>query len=106
MTESLVVLITAPSQETAVALGRALVEERLAACANLLPGVRSIYQWEGKVCDEAEVLLIVKTQRPLFEKLEARVKALHPYSVPEIIGLPIEAGHAPYLKWIADSVEM
>ena len=104
MTEGLVVLITAPSQEKAAELGRAVVEERLAACANLVPGVRSIYRWEGKVCDDAEVLLVLKTRRELFERLEARVKALHPYSVPEIIGLPIEAGHAPYLKWIADAV--
>ncbi len=105
MTDSLVVLITAPSQEKAAELGRAVVEERLAACASLVPGIRSIYRWEGKVCEDAEVLLIVKTRRERFERLEARVKALHPYSVPEIIALPIEAGHAPYLKWIAGAVD-
>lgn len=103
--QSIVVLITAPSAEKAAELGRAIVEERLAACANIVPGVRSIYRWEGKVCDDAEVLMVVKTQQALFDRLEARVKALHPYDCPEIIALPIVRGHAPYLQWIADSVE-
>lgn len=103
--QSIVVLITAPSAEKAAELGRAIVEERLAACANIVPGVRSIYRWEGKVCDDAEVLMVVKTQQALFDRLEARVKGLHPYDCPEIIALPIVRGHAPYLQWIADSVE-
>ncbi len=101
MTDAVVVFITAPSQETAVTLGRALVEERLAACANIVPGLRSIYHWQGKVCDEPEVLVILKTRRDLFEALRARARELHPYQVPEIVALPILAGHRDYLDWLA-----
>lgn len=102
-TEALVVLVTAPSLEVAVSLGRTLVEERLAACANIVPGLRSIYQWEGKVCDDAELLLLIKTQADRWEELRARIAALHPYTTPEIIALPVVAGHAPYLSWLAES---
>jgi len=98
-----VVLVTAPSAEKAAELARQLVEERLAACGNVVTGVRSIYRWEGKVQDEAEALLILKTRAELFEPLRARVAALHPYSCPEILALPVVAGHAPYLDWLAAS---
>jgi len=101
MTEALVVFVTTPTAERAAELARALVEERLAACGNVVPGLRSIYRWEGKVHDEGEALLVLKTTRARFEALRERVLALHPYQVPEVIALPIEAGSAPYLAWIA-----
>jgi periplasmic divalent cation tolerance protein len=100
MTDALVVLVTAPTAEKAAEIARALVEERLAACGNVVPGLRSIYRWEGKVQDETEALLVLKTARDRFDALRARVLALHPYDVPEVIALPIEAGSAPYLAWI------
>jgi periplasmic divalent cation tolerance protein len=101
MTDALVVLVTAPSADQAAALARALVEERLAACGNVIPGLRSIYRWEGQVQDEPEALLVLKTTRSRFEALRERVLALHPYEVPEVIALPVEVGSAPYLAWIA-----
>lgn len=104
MTSAIVVLVTAPSTEKAAELAKALVEEALAACGNIIPGVRSIYRWEGKLCDDAEVLLVLKTERHLFEALRTRVLALHPYSTPEVIALPVEAGHPPYLEWLTASV--
>ncbi len=97
----LVVLITTPTPEVAAQIARALVEERLAACGNVVPGLRSIYRWEGMIHDDAEALLVLKTTRDRFEALRERALALHPYDVPEVIALPIEAGSAPYLEWIA-----
>ena len=102
-TGAVLVLVTAPSAEKAAELARTLVEEELAACGNIVPGLRSIYRWEGQVQDEPEVLLILKTRGELFEQLRERVVALHPYQVPEVIALPIQAGHAPYLEWIRTS---
>jgi periplasmic divalent cation tolerance protein len=101
VTDALVVLVTAPDPEKAAEIARTLVEERLAACGNVLSGLRSIYRWEGNVQDEREALLLLKTTRARFEALRARVLALHPYQVPEVIALPVEAGSAPYLAWIA-----
>jgi periplasmic divalent cation tolerance protein len=100
MTDVLVVFVTTPSQEKAAELARTLVEERLAACGNVLPGVRSIYRWEGKVEDDAEVLLLLKTTRERFPALRDRVLALHPYRVPEVIALPVETGSDGYLAWV------
>lgn len=97
------VLVTAPSVEKAARIARALVVERLAACGNVVPGVRSFFRWEGKVRSEPEVLLVLKTTRDRFQELRARVLSLHPYQVPEVVALPIEAGHAAYLDWIASS---
>ncbi len=102
MTDAIVVLVTTPSPERATEIARALVEERLAACGNVVPGLRSIYRWEGKVQDDAEALLVLKTTRARFDALRDRVLALHPYEVPEVIALPVEAGSARYLAWIAD----
>jgi periplasmic divalent cation tolerance protein len=101
VTDALLVLVTAPDPDKAAEIARALVEERLAACGNVLSGLRSIYRWEGKVQDEPEALLLLKTTRARFEALRARVLALHPYQVPEVIALPVEAGSAAYLAWIA-----
>lgn len=100
-TDALVVLVTAPSADQAASLARALVGERLAACGNVVPAIRSIYWWEGKVQDEPEALLVLKTTRARFDALRERVLALHPYQVPEVIALPVEAGSAAYLAWLA-----
>jgi periplasmic divalent cation tolerance protein len=100
-TDALVVLVTAPTAERAAELARALVTERLAACGNVVPGLRSIYRWEGKVQEDDEVLLVLKTTRARFDALRDRVLALHPYEVPEVIALAVEAGSARYLAWIA-----
>jgi periplasmic divalent cation tolerance protein len=102
MSESIVVLVTCGSEEEATKIANSLVEERLAACVNIISHVRSIYRWEGKICDEKEWLLIMKTQKKRFEVLEKKVKSLHSYSVPEIIALPIVEGSASYLKWLIE----
>ncbi len=94
------VLVTAPDRKTARRLSRALVGERLAACANVVGGLRSIYRWKGKVRDDAEVLLVIKTRRALFRRLAARVQELHPYSIPEVLALPVAGGNVSYLAWL------
>jgi periplasmic divalent cation tolerance protein len=100
--EPIVVFVTCGSEEEAVIISNALVEERLAACVNLISPVRSIYRWEEKICDEKEWLLIIKTQRKRFQEIETRVKSLHSYSVPEIISLPIVEGSSSYLNWLVE----
>jgi periplasmic divalent cation tolerance protein len=87
----------------AEAMAGALVEERFAACANIVPGLTSIYRWEGKLCRDREVLVLLKTRRPRFAALARRVRELHPYSVPEIIALPVGLGASAYLAWVAES---
>jgi periplasmic divalent cation tolerance protein len=96
-----VLLTTLPSREDARRLANILVEEKLAACVQLLP-IESFYRWEGKVQNEGEVLLFIKTRTALFDTAIARIKASHPYTVPEIVGWPFSAGHQPYLDWITD----
>jgi len=96
------VLITAGSEVEAMKIASALVERRLVACVNVLPGIRSIFQWEGKIMEEQECLLIAKTVDKAFERVVTEVKALHSYSVPEVIALPIQDGLPEYLSWIGD----
>lgn len=105
MGDEIVVLITTSSGDEAVLIGKALVEGRLAACANIVPDVRSLFFWEGKTRDQRETLLIVKSRLPHMEKLIARVRALHSYTVPEIIALPIVAGSRDYLNWLQDTTK-
>src|SRR5262245_24119910 len=95
-----VAFATAPDEGVAERIARALVEERLAACANLVPRVRSIYRWNGEVQDDREVLLVIKTRADRVEALAERVRALHPYELPELIVIPIAGGLAPYLDWV------
>ena len=95
-----VVLMTAPDAEVAQRIARALVEERLAACVNVVSGVRSIYRWQGAVEDDAELLLVAKTAAARCEALAARVEALHPYELPEIVVLPVRGGGERYLDWV------
>lgn len=92
--------VTAPSEAEAARIGRVLVEERLAACVNILPGMRSIYRWQGRVEEAAEAVLIAKTRADRFTALSARVRQLHPYELPCITALRVEAGDAGYLDWI------
>ena len=99
----IVVLVTCPSRKVGEELGRTLVGERLAACVNIVPGLTSIYRWQGKICRDAEILLVIKTRRTRLPALIPRVRALHPYSVAEIIALPVLAGSAPYLSWVRES---
>jgi periplasmic divalent cation tolerance protein len=105
MADEIIVLITASSKEEAVKLGTALVEERLAACVNIVPEVRSLFSWEGKTQDERETLLIAKSRQPLLRQLVSRVKSLHSYTVPEVIALPIVGGSEDYLAWLSESTK-
>lgn len=100
----IVLLSTLPSPEKAAEVARILVEERLAACVSLVPAVRSIYRWQGAVQDDAETLAILKTTRGRAEALRARLIELHPYEVPEVLALPVDGGHAPYLAWVGAQV--
>lgn len=97
-----VVFVTVPNADVAVALAKTLVAEKLVACVNILPGLRSIYVWDGKPCDETEFLCVLKTRRALFPAVRDRVTALHPYQVPEIIALPLVEGNLPYLAWLRE----
>ncbi|MDI6745261.1 MAG: divalent-cation tolerance protein CutA [Thermodesulfovibrionales bacterium] len=103
--ESIVVFITASNENEAANIARALVEGRLAACVNIVGNLRSIYSWQGKVEDESEVLMIVKTRKKLFHSLSQKVREMHSYSVPEIIALPIVEGSEDYLKWLKEATE-
>lgn len=98
--DSLVVFCTASSRDEAETIARAMVEERLAACANIVPSVTSIFRWEGRIEMEAEVLIIMKTRRRQLDRLVERVKDLHSYEVPEIIALPVVGGSDAYLEWV------
>lgn len=102
MPEYIVVLITAPNEEEAANIAKELVGAQLAACVNIIRGLRSLYRWQGKIEDEDEVLMVAKTRRELFEGLQKKVKELHSYSVPEIIALPIVEGSEEYLKWLGE----
>jgi periplasmic divalent cation tolerance protein len=95
-----VAFATAPDAEVAARIARALVEEELAACANLVSNVRSIYRWQGKLEDESEVMLILKTRADRVDALAERLRALHPYEVPELLVLPVESGLPAYLDWV------
>jgi periplasmic divalent cation tolerance protein len=97
------VFVTAPREEEASAIAKAIVESKLAACVNIIKNIRSIYRWQGAIEDDAEVLMIIKTQRKLFKGLSEKVKELHSYSVPEIIALPIVEGSKDYIQWIIKS---
>lgn len=100
--ENIVVLITASNEDDAARIAKTLVESRLAGCVNIVRGIRSIYSWQGKIEDDAEVLMVVKTQRKLFDDLSKKVKELHSYTVPEIIALPIVEGSDDYLNWLKE----
>jgi len=98
--DAILVLTACPDEATASEIARDLVETGMAACVSRVSGVHSTYRWEGRLQDEPEVLLIIKTLATRFEALEMRLKSLHPYEVPEIIALPVESGSSEYLAWL------
>jgi len=104
MTDKIIVFVTCESREQAETIAQTLVTERLAACVNVVPGVRSCYMWNGKLSWSDELLLLIKTTRGRFDQLEDRVKALHSYEVPEIVGVTIDDVFDKYAAWIEDSV--
>jgi periplasmic divalent cation tolerance protein len=103
--DAIVILVTCGSEEEAQKIANTLVEDHLAACVNLVFPIRSIYRWEGKIWDEKECLLVIKTQKQRFGEVEKKVKSLHSYSVPEIISLPIIEGSSFYLNWIKENTK-
>ncbi|QCE15964.1 protein CutA, chloroplastic isoform X1 [Vigna unguiculata] len=100
---SIVVYVTVPNKEAGKKLAESIVTEKLAACVNRVPGIESVYQWEGKIQTDSEELLIIKTRQSLLEALTEHVKAHHEYDVPEVISLPITGGNLKYLEWIKES---
>lgn len=94
------VLTTMPDMPAAQAMARMLVEKKLAACVNCLPGVHSTYRWQGAVEEAQEVSLIIKTRQSIYQDLESAIRAAHPYQLPEIVALPLAAGLPPYLAWV------
>ena len=94
------ILVTASSEEEAKKIAFSLVEKRVAACVNLIKDIESIYRWKGKISDEKEVLILIKTRKKLYKSVEEEIKKLHSYEVPEIIALPIISGSKDYLYWM------
>ena len=103
MSDVLIAFCTFPNAEIAGKIANQVVEQQLAACANILPGVRSIYRWEGKVESADEVMAVFKLAAPRYAEFEDKIRSVHPYEVPEIIAFPISNGLPAYLQWVADS---
>ena len=102
--QPLVVLVTVPSEAVGLDLGRTLVDEHLAACVNVVPGLTSVYLWEGRREETAEALLLIKTRPEGYAALQRRILELHPYSVPEVLGLPVVEGAPDYVQWVRESI--
>jgi periplasmic divalent cation tolerance protein len=105
MEQALLVLTSLPDAALAASLARRLVEQRLAACVNTLPGVKSVYRWQGTIEEASETCLLIKSTQAAYPQLEAAIKAAHPYDLPEIIALPIVAGWPAYLDWITQETK-
>ena len=105
MTDYIVVFVTAKSEKESEKIAQALLKEKLAACVNIVPGLKSVFRWKGKISTQEEVLLMIKTKDRLFEKLKKRVIELHSYEVPEIVALGILAGYEKYLDWLKKETE-
>ena len=104
-TETQIVLCTVPDETVAQRIASALVGERLAACINIVPGITSVYRWKGAIETDSELLLIIKTTAAVYPQLQNRIRALHPYELPEIIAVSIDQGQPDYLAWITASLE-
>jgi periplasmic divalent cation tolerance protein len=102
---AIVVFLTAGTEEQATLLAEQLVDRRLAGCVNIVPGIRSIYRWQGKICRDSEWLLLVKTLDSKYQALEAAVRELHGYELPEILALSVHRGEKNYLRWIEESLD-
>ncbi len=100
-----IVLCSVPDTDTAETIAGTLVTEQLAACVNIIPGITSVYRWEGAVEKDPELLLLIKTAAHAWPLLEQRIRSLHPYELPEIIAVPIKTGQKDYIKWITDSLK-
>jgi periplasmic divalent cation tolerance protein len=103
--QPMLVYVTADSSDEAIAIGEALVADRLVACANIIPGMFSVYEWRGEVCHGEETVLIVKTRRSLVPDVSRRIQDLHGYDCPCVVALPIEGGNPEFLSWIVDQTE-
>jgi periplasmic divalent cation tolerance protein len=104
VTDEIIILVTSKPAESDTIASR-LVEEQLVACVNILPNITSVYRWDGDICRDTENLLIIKTERGMWPLVEQRIRDLHSYDTPEMLCVPIESGHAPYLDWIRASVQ-
>jgi periplasmic divalent cation tolerance protein len=102
---AILVLCSCPDETVALDIARVLVKEGLAGCVNRLAAVTSVYQWEGQLCEQPEQLLVIKTTPARYEALEMRLKALHPYEIPEIIAIPVVTGSSQYLAWLATATD-
>ena len=100
MEDFIIILVTTSSEEEGRKIAQALIEKRFAACVNLIKDIESIYRWKGKISDEKEILMMIKTRKKLYRSVEEEVKKLHSYEVPEIIALPISSGSKDYLYWM------
>ena len=105
MPNHIVIYITTGSISEAKKIGHTLVEEKLVACSNIISPIHSIYNWQGKICDDKEALMILKTKKKLFKQIVKRVEELHSYDVPEIIAMPIIEGSSKYLSWINEETK-
>ncbi len=105
VTDLCMVLSTFPTEAKALEVARILVSEHLVACVNLIPKITSVYAWKGQINEETEVLCMMKTEMRLFEQLRARLVALHPYEVPEVVCLKAESVHEPYQQWVSEYVK-
>lgn len=105
MTDKVVIMVTAASRRECRKIARRLVEAKLAACVNITQGIESIYRWEGKLADEKEFVMLIKSTRGLFSQIKTEISKIHSYHTPEIICLPIIDGSRNYLQWVGDSVK-
>jgi periplasmic divalent cation tolerance protein len=103
-TDLQIVLCTTPDREAAELIANTLVAEKLAACVNILPGVTSVYRWQGAIEQSEELLLVIKTSQTVWPMLEAQIQALHPYELPEIVAVPIKTGEAEYIQWLENTI--
>jgi periplasmic divalent cation tolerance protein len=101
-----IVFCTVPTEDSAQQIARTLVKEQLAACVNIIPGIRSVFRWEGKICEDPELLLLIKTRHEEFDRLAGRLQQLHPYEVPEVLGLPVSLSTVDFITWLYQATDI